>query len=140
MPTVRDVLAQKNSAVVYTCAPGVTLAEASRLLCDRGVGCLVVADDDGAVQGVLSDRDVVRAVAAGRDPARTPVAQAMSTSAAAVELEAPLEEVARLLRRRRVRHLPVVGRRGLLGVVSLGDLARFYTLRERASAEAAALQ
>jgi CBS domain-containing protein len=137
--SVRDLLARKNSAFVYTCSPATTLAEACRLLRERRVGSLVVVED-GACEGLLSDREVVRAVAAGRDPTRTPVREVMAAEVPAIGLETSLDDAAVLLRRGRLRHLLVTGPRGLLGVVSQGDLARFYALRDRASAEAAAAQ
>ncbi|HET9595273.1 MAG TPA: CBS domain-containing protein, partial [Anaeromyxobacteraceae bacterium] len=64
--TARDLLAQKNSAVVYTCAPEASVVEASRTLRERKVGCLVVTDGE-QVLGLLSEREVTRAVADGLD-------------------------------------------------------------------------
>jgi CBS domain-containing protein len=141
--SARDLLAMKNSAVVFTCAPDTSVAEACRMLRDRRVGCLVVVRAD-EVQGLLSERDVVaRVVAEGLDPAATCVREVMLREVATVTLETPCAKVEALLRERHIRHLPVVGARGLLGVVSLGDVARFYAARERAlpaSAPAIALQ
>lgn len=135
--TARDLLAAKNSAVVYTCPAEATVAEACRLLADRRVGALVVVEE-GAVRGLFTDREVTtRVVARGLDPARTPVRDVMR-EVATVPLAASVEEIGEALRRGRLHHLPVVGSRGLLGVVSLGDLARFYALRERDEAEAEA--
>jgi CBS domain-containing protein len=134
--TVRDVLAMKNSAVVYTCPPDATVADACRTLRDRRVGCLVVARG-GAVQGIFTERDVVlRVVAPGLDAAETRVCDVMTRDVEAATLELSADEAEAVLRRQRVRHLPVVGDRGLLGVVSLGDLARFYALHERGEREA----
>ncbi len=139
--TARDLLAMKNSAVVFTCSPETSVYEACRMLRDRRVGCLVVVQG-AEVQGLLSERDVVtRLVASGLDPAMTRVQDVMDRQVATVPLDACCQDVQALLRERRVRHLPVVGGRGLLGVVSLGDVARFYAARERArSADATALQ
>ena len=138
--TARDLLAAKNSAVVYTCPADASVAEACRLLADRRVGALVVLEGS-EVRGLFTEREVTtRVVAHGLDPARTPVRDVMVREIATVPLHASVDEVELLLRRRRVRHLPVVGGRGLLGIVSLGDLARYYALRERASAEAAELR
>jgi CBS domain-containing protein len=137
--TTRDLLAMKNSAVVFTCAPEDSVAEACRVLRDRRVGCLVVVRDAG-VEGLLSERDVVtRVVAQGLDPAATRVRDVMEQHVATVPLDAPCRLVETTLRDRRARYLPVVGSRGLLGVVSLGDLARFHAARER-DAERSALQ
>ena len=133
--TARDLLAQKNSAVVYTCSPDATVAEASRMLRERRVGCLVVVVA-GEVAGVLSEREVTRAVAEGLDPARARVQDVMVRGVPSAALETPAAEVERTLRALHLHHLPVVGERGLLGVVSLGDLARFHAARERAAERA----
>jgi CBS domain-containing protein len=130
--TARDLLAMKNSAVVYTCAPETTVAEACRVLRERRVGCLVVARGSD-LQGLFTDRDVaVRVVAAGLDPARVAVADVMARDVEVAALDLPVGDVEATLRRRRSRHLPVAGDRGLLGLVSLGDVARYYALVERA--------
>lgn len=129
--TVLDLLAMKNSAVVFACPPETTVAEACLTMRDRRVGCLVVARA-GEVQGIFSQREVVTGVVAeGRDPAVVTVAEVMSRDVATVTLEASSEDAEALLRGRRRRYLPVVGARGLLGLVSLGDIARYYASRER---------
>jgi CBS domain-containing protein len=133
-PTVRDLLAMRNSVVVFACPPDTTVAEACVTLRDRRVGCLVVARE-GEVQGIFSESDVVaRVVAQRRNPATVTVAEVMSHEVPTVTLEASAQDAAALLRGHRLRHLPVVGPRGLLGVVSLGDIARYYAMRERSAA------
>jgi CBS domain-containing protein len=132
--TARDVLAMKNSAVVFTCPPEISVREACRMMRDRRVGSLVVVRG-AEVQGLLSERDVVeRVVAEGLDGAATPVRDVMQREVAAVPLDADWGEIEAALRRRRAHYLTVVGSRGLLGVVSLGDLARFQALRRGAVA------
>ncbi len=131
-PTVLDLLAMKNSAVVFACPPETTVAEACLTLRDRRVGCLIVARA-GEVEGIFSERDAVTAVVAeGRDPATVTVGEVMSREVATTTLDASSADAEALLRARRLRYLPVVGPRGLLGVVSVGDIARYYALRERA--------
>src|SRR5512142_2108194 len=105
-PTVLDLLAMKNSAVVFACPPETTVAEACLTMRDRRVGCLVVASG-GDVQGIFSAGDVVTGVVAeGRDPARVTVAEVMSRDVATVTLEATSQQAAALLRGRRMRYLP----------------------------------
>lgn len=134
IPTVRDLLAMKNSAVVFACPPETTVAEACVTLRDRRVGCLVVARA-GEVQGIFSAGDVVTGVVAeGRDPATVTVAEVMSRAVATVGLEESSQQAVALLREQRLRYLPVVGPRGLLGLVSLGDIARYYALLQRDAA------
>jgi IMP dehydrogenase len=133
-PTVLDLLAMKNSAVVFACPPETTVAEACLTLRDRRVGCLVVSRS-GEVQGIFSEGDVVKGVVAeGKEPAAVTVAEVMSREVPTVTLDASSAEAAALLRGHRLRYLPVVGPRGLVGVVSLGDIARYYAARERSAA------
>src|SRR5512134_1607979 len=95
-PTVRDLLAMKNSAVVFACPPDTTVAEACVTLRDRRVGCLVVARE-GEVQGILSESDVTGVVAERRDPATLTVSEVMSREVATVTLEASTQHAAALL-------------------------------------------
>ena len=135
--TARDVLALKNSAVVFTCPPEASVAEACRVMRDRRVGCLVVAKG-GEVQGVVTEREVTRQVVAeGLDPEGTRVRQVMATDVPTVTLDVPCQQAEAILRRTRSRYLPVVGTRGLLGMISNGDVARFYASRERGLFDAA---
>lgn len=129
--TTRDVLALKNSAVVFTCSPEASVAEACRVMRDRRIGCLVVARG-GEVKGLVTEREVTRRVVAdGLDPDGTRVREVMETEVPTVTLDVPCAEAEATLRRRRGRYLPVVGARGLLGMISIGDVARFYASRER---------
>lgn len=133
--TARDVLAMKNSAVVFTCPPEITVREACRIMAERRVGSLVVVRDS-EVQGLLSEREVAkRVVAEGLDGSATQVRDVMEREVAAVPLDADTGEIEAALRRRRAHYLTVVGSRGLLGVVSIGDLARFHQLRGAPASE-----
>ncbi len=138
--TARDLLAAKNSAVVFTCPDDVSVREASRLMRDRRVGALVVVRGQ-EIQGLVTERHVVaRVVAEALDPAQARVRDVMQRDVATVRLDEPAEEIEALLRRRRTRYVPVVGARGLLGMISLGDLARHRAACARALAEAVALE
>ena len=124
--TARNLLATKNAAVVFTCGKDTTVQEASRLMSMRRVGSLVITDGD-TVEGIFTERDVMnRVVAQGRDAARTRVGEVMTTDVITVSPDAPLEDVEAIMRRHRIRHLPVVGERGLLGLVSIGDVLVYH--------------
>ncbi|MBR6311503.1 MAG: CBS domain-containing protein, partial [Oscillospiraceae bacterium] len=94
-----------------------------------------VVDGEGRLRGVVTDRDiVVRCVAAGEDPRQTPVREVMTRSVTTVSPSEDAAEAAKRMRAVQVRRLPVSDGKRVLGVVSLGDIAR----RERLRAEAAA--
>ena len=120
---VAEILKDKGDAV-FSIAPDLTLAEACQELDRRRVGALMVCDDDRVV-GVLSERDVVRAVAgAGRSALDQPVSAFMTSE---VVFAAPAESVAVLMSRmtdRRIRHLPVLREGRLAGVISIGDVVK----------------
>ncbi|MFJ3876356.1 CBS domain-containing protein [Streptomyces sp. NPDC090077] len=101
-----------------------SLAEAARIMRDAGIGDVLVVDE-GRLRGILTDRDlVIRAVAEDRDPAETAVQAICSTEPVTVGPKAGVDEAADLMRRHKLRRLPVQTDDGeLVGVVTLGDLA-----------------
>lgn len=120
---VAEVLKAKGSDV-FSIPPDLALAQACAELDRRRVGALVICDGD-RVAGVLSERDVVRAVAAdGTAALARPVSDYMTERVIFAE---PREEMATLMSRmtdRRIRHLPVLSEGRLVGVVSIGDVVK----------------
>lgn len=111
--------------LVFTASPNETIGAAAALLHTRRVGALVLVDEEGSVVGILSERDVVRAVAEiGERALARPVSICMSAD---VVYATPTETVDHLLGRmtdRRIRHLPVIKDGRLVGIVSIGDLVK----------------
>ncbi len=100
-----------------------TLIEAARVMRDREIGDVVVVDNDRLV-GVVTDRDiVVRAVADGLAPDSTTLGAIVSKELVTVRAEDTTLDVARLMRDRAVRRVLVSDDQGLVGIVSIGDLA-----------------
>jgi CBS domain-containing protein len=122
--TARDLLAEKNSSVVYTIGPDESVAEACRVMLERRIGSLLVTRE-ARVEGIFTEWDVVaRVVAAGRDAGATRVGDVMSPEVVMVGPDEPIQSLERIMRSRRFRHLPVAGERGqLLGILSVGDVA-----------------
>jgi len=122
---VSQILKTKGE-VVFTAPPQETVAAAAALLYARRVGAMVVMDAEDRVVGILSERDVVRAVAEGGAGALSkPVSEFMSTE---VVFADPGESIDALLSRmtdRRMRHLPVCKAERLVGIVSIGDLVKY---------------
>ena len=118
---VRDYMSP--SVVSITTEESAALA--ARLLARHNVGALPVCGPEGNLRGMVTDRDIVlRCVAAEEDPARTRVKDIMTRGCAAVAPDADPREAARLMAEKQVRRLPVVEDGRVVGVVSLGDLAR----------------
>jgi CBS domain-containing protein len=100
-----------------------SLAEAARLMRDRGIGDVIVVDGEDA-KGIVTDRDIViRGVAEGADPETTRLGQVISAELVSVAPDDPVERAIQLMREKAVRRLPVLERGKPVGVLSLGDLA-----------------
>ena len=108
-----------------TVEPASSAALAARLISRHNVGALPVCGPDRRLRGMVTDRDIVlRCVAAEEDPAQTAVRQIMARGCASVAPEDDCREATRLMGEQQVRRLPVVDQGKLVGIVSLGDLAR----------------
>ena len=118
---VRDLMSKS----VVTITPEESAALAARLLSRHELGALPVCAADGTRVGIVTDRDIVtRCVAAGEEPGRVPVRDIMSPAPSVITPETPISDAARLMAQRQVRRLPVVEQGHVVGMLSLGDLAR----------------
>ncbi len=121
---VTEILRSKGADVI-TIWPGASLRSAVERMTKRNVGALVVVDDDGKVVGMLSEREVVRALADSAERAlNESVSDVMSRRPITCGPEARLADLMALMTEHRVRHLPVVDAGHLLGLVSIGDLVK----------------
>ena len=105
---------------------------AAKRMSDQAVGCLVVTED-GAIKGIITHRDLLRCVGQGHDPSRCRVSTHMSRPVYVLGPEENLASAAEVMRRRRVKRLPIASNGKLLGIVSLSDLARFAASDLKAS-------
>jgi CBS domain-containing protein len=121
---VSQILKDKGD-LVFTASPNETVGAVAALLHSRRVGAMVVVGDAGEVVGILSERDIVSAVAEGGAGGLTkPISTVMTRD---VIFAQPHETVDNLLERmtdRRIRHLPVVRDGRLAGIISIGDLVK----------------
>ena len=122
---VQSILGNKGSDVAIV-GQRATLADAAAQLRDRKVGALVVSDDGRHIDGIVSERDVVRALAAhGAATLGRSVASAMSATVVTCRPDDSVEELMSSMTDRRIRHLPVIDDDGLLtGIVSIGDVVK----------------
>ena len=122
--TVARILKEKGRDVLTT-QPHRTLQEAAQLLGSKGVGAVVVSDAAGNVLGILSERDVVRAIGArGALALEDPVSRHMTTRVTTVGEEASIDSVMAAMTNGRFRHVPVVEHGRLVGIVSIGDIVK----------------
>ena len=122
MDTVAELLASKPRRIVCT-SPVATVQQAAWLMNEHGIGALLVKEADRLV-GIFTERDVLRRVVAeGRLPDTTSVGEVMTGQVVCCLPETSVEEVADLMRRRRIRHVPIMDHEEtLVGIVSIGDI------------------
>ncbi|MBQ2445655.1 MAG: CBS domain-containing protein [Oscillospiraceae bacterium] len=100
-------------------------AVAARLLSRHNIGALPVCSREGKLRGIVTDRDIVlRCIAPGEDPKHTPVSDIMTRRLVWVDSRDSCDTAARLMASRQIRRLPVQENGRLVGMVSLGDLAK----------------
>jgi CBS domain-containing protein len=122
--TVRAIITFKGRDCV-TVAPDATLAEAARLLAKHRIGALVITGAERRVVGILSERDIVHAMAAkGELALALPVSGAMTRDAVTCGEDETIPELMQRMTAGRFRHVPVVDRGQLSGIVSIGDVVK----------------
>ena len=100
-----------------------TVGEAAEVMSIRRVGSVLILDETGDLEGIFTERDIVRALAFEHDAASHPVAQWMTNEPTTLEPDAEDDEALRLMLDRGFRHLPVLDDGKVIGMVSIRDLA-----------------
>jgi CBS domain-containing protein len=122
MSTVRDILSVKGPHVL-SIGPDATVLDAALLMNEHKIGSLLVMSA-GRLVGIITERDILQRVVAGRrEPVTTKVEAVMTAELACARPETTVDEARGVMKNRRIRHLPVLDDGdGLLGLVSIGDL------------------
>jgi CBS domain-containing protein len=133
---VSDVLSQKGNAV-FTVIPATSVADLSQQLSSRRIGSVLVLDVDGSVSGIVSERDLVRALARhGAAALELEARQVMTRDVVTCDPDDSIDGVMKTMTEGRFRHLPVVRRGELLGLVSIGDVVKARLEETRHETEA----
>jgi len=123
MKTVRNILDTKGHDV-WCIGPEDTVFDALRLMAEKEVGALMVMDG-ARIAGLISERDYARKIVLlGRTSPNTLVKEIMTSHVAYTHLEQPIEECMAVMTDKRIRHLPVMEERKLVGIISIGDLVK----------------
>jgi CBS domain-containing protein len=121
---VAAILKQKGREV-FTTTPDTTLLDITKLLGLHGIGCVVVTGIEGKVVGIISERDIVRAVARGiATYLSEPVTSIMTREVMTCGERETINEVMARMTRGRFRHLPVAKQGRLAGIISIGDVVK----------------
>jgi CBS domain-containing protein len=123
MTTVRHLLDRKGRDV-YAVKSEDPVLSAIQVMAERHIGALLVMKGDELL-GIVSERDYARKVILkGRSSSDTPVSQIMSSPVITVRPDQTIDECMRIVTERRIRHLPVLEGRRVVGVISIGDLVK----------------
>jgi CBS domain-containing protein len=122
---VEHILRDKGRNVT-TMQPQQTLAEATRTLSDRRIGAVIVSDSRQPVLGILSERDIVRAVAKeGPTALERPVSAHMTAKVVTCTCRSAINDLMETMTTGKFRHVPIVENGRLVGIVSIGDIVKF---------------
>jgi CBS domain-containing protein len=120
--TVRQMLTRKTG--VISVSPNDTIYDALRLMADKNIGAVVVLSDQ-EMRGIFSERDYARKVILlGKTSRTTPVSEIMTTNVISVEPDWTADQCMALMTDKHIRHLPVVDKGRIVGVISIGDAVR----------------
>jgi len=121
---IGDVLRAKTSRDVVTIAPDAGVRELLASLAEHNVGALIVSSDGTRVEGIVSERDVVRHLHNDGTVINNTVGAIMTSVVETCDEDTPLEELMKTMTERRVRHVPVVSDGRLVGIISIGDVVK----------------
>ena len=132
MPTVQDILSRKGNHV-HTMDADASVLEAIHLMNEEQVGAVLVMKG-GRVAGIFTERDVLRRVIAQElAPASLHLSQVMTKDVVCCPPDAELDEASRIMRDRRIRHLPICDEDGrAAGIISIGDLNAYHASQQEA--------
>ena len=121
---VTTILAAKGHEV-FSIGPDVSVADLIRSLCEHGVGAVLVVDDSDEIVGIVSERDVVRALGANAPALSEIVSSIMTREVVTATDAAEVADLMQLMTKRRIRHVPILSEANdLVGMVSIGDVVK----------------
>lgn len=124
MTTAADILKSKPNQAIFAIGPRASVYDALQLAADKGVGALLVMEDERVI-GIVTERDYARKVALlSRSYKNTAVSEIMTTAVMYVHPKQTNAECMALMTDKRIRHLPVMDEGKLLGLISIGDLVK----------------
>lgn len=132
-----EIILKAKGHEVATTKPDATLAAVAGDLVARKIGALVVSTDGDSVDGIISERDIVRAIAeAGAAALEKPVSSAMTRDVFTCSRKDSVQELMSTMSQKRIRHLPVTEDGKLCGMISIGDVVKFRIEEVEYEAEA----
>ncbi|UZF94203.1 CBS domain-containing protein [Bosea sp. NBC_00550] len=133
---VEQLLSGKGREVISV-QPHRTLAEAIRTLSEKRIGAVVVMGSDGALVGILSERDIIRALGEqGGEALESAVSRSMTSKVVTCRPQTSVDELMEIMTTGRFRHVPVVENGRVTGIVSIGDVVKYRVAAIEAESQA----
>ena len=121
---IREVLGSKASQEIVTITPEAGVRDLIAQLADHNIGALIVSSDGSTVEGIVSERDVVRHLHHDGTVINNTVGAIMTTEVETCDTDTLLDDLMKTMTERRIRHVPVVDDGRLVGIVSIGDIVK----------------
>ena len=123
---VASILKVKGKSVA-TARPDETIESISQKLAARKIGAIVIVGDEGEVAGIISERDIIRAIAEkGGSALHLPVSDVMTKSVMSCNVASTIEQMMAVMTQGRFRHVPVLDEGALVGIISIGDVVKHH--------------
>jgi CBS domain-containing protein len=125
MFTIEDLIREKGDSGIYSILPDATVYEALKLMADKNLGAVLVIGYQGELEGIFTERDYARKIILlGRTSLETTVQEIMTRDMVTIGAEETLEDAMELMTKYRIRHLPVLKDKKLIGLVSIRDVVQ----------------
>ena len=121
---IKEVLAGKAGQDVVTVSPDATVRQVLSLLAEHNIGALVVSTDGSRVEGIVSERDVVRRLHTDETALSSPVSSIMTAEVHTCDTRHNVNDLMQVMTERRIRHVPVLEEGRLVGIISIGDVVK----------------
>ncbi len=110
---------------VCYCKPDCSVNEAAKIMCENHVGCIPVCNDNKCVVGIITDRDIIlRSVACNKEASNTKVSDVMTCNTICCDCNSEVTEASKIMGEQQIRRIPVTENGKLVGILTLGDLAK----------------
>jgi CBS domain-containing protein len=110
---------------VITISPTASIAQLTALLAQHGIGAVIVSGDGKTINGIVSERDIVRGLHTGNSILHEPVSSIMTSQVYCALPDSTVDQLMHVMTERRIRHIPIVdGEGALIDIVSIGDVVR----------------
>jgi len=122
MTTVGQILRNKGHEI-WSISPETTIYDALRLMAEKNIGAVLVMDND-TLAGIFSERDYARSVSLNKSAHEVRVKELMSAQVVTITRDKTIENCMELMTNQRIRHLPVLDQKRVIGVISIGDVVK----------------